>query len=55
MSPSEAKTIATAQAMVSKGLTAVGFKYVNLDDGNMIGRYPNGTLYPDPKFFPNGE
>ena len=54
MSPSEENTLATAQAMVSKGLFAAGFRYVNLDDGNMIGRYPNGTLYPDPAFFPHG-
>jgi hypothetical protein len=37
MSPTQETTLATAQAMVSNGLYAAGFRFVNLDDGNMIG------------------
>ena len=53
MSPSEASLLATAAALKSKGLQALGYQYVNLDDGMVSGRAADGTLVPDPKF-PNG-
>lgn len=53
MNPSQDALLKTAQALTSTGLAALGYKYVNLDDGIVAGRYANGTLQPDPKF-PNG-
>lgn len=44
----------SADAMVSSGLAAAGYQYVNLDDGWCVGRAPDGTLIPDPTLFPNG-
>jgi Alpha galactosidase A/Alpha galactosidase C-terminal beta sandwich domain len=43
-----------ADAMVSSGLAAVGFKYINIDDGFFAGRYADGTLKIDSIKFPNG-
>jgi hypothetical protein len=43
-----------ADAMVSSGLAAVGFKYINIDDGFFDGRYADGTLKIDAIKFPNG-
>ena len=43
-----------ADAIVSSGLAAAGYSYVNLDDGWAQGRFANGTIYPDPSLFPNG-
>jgi len=44
----------TADAFISKGLHALGYTYVNLDDCWAGGRYPNGTVYSDPLTFPSG-
>lgn len=43
-----------ADAMVSSGLAAAGYEYLNLDDGWACCRDANGTIMPDPKLFPNG-
>jgi hypothetical protein len=43
-----------ADAMVSSGLAAVGFKYINIDDGFFDGRNADGTLKIDAVKFPNG-
>ena len=45
----------TAQEMVSDGLKAAGYRYVNLDDCWMSSsRDASGNLVPDPAKFPNG-
>ncbi|KAH3764189.1 Melibiase family protein [Pelomyxa schiedti] len=44
----------TIDAMVSSGLLAAGYKYVNLDDCWQEARYANGTIIPDRTTFPNG-
>jgi alpha-galactosidase len=36
-----------ADAMVSSGLSAAGYKYLNIDDGFFNGRYSNGGLRLD--------
>jgi len=55
MGPSEASLLATAAALKSSGLAALGYSYVNLDDGMVsTARFPNGTLQPDPTGFPRG-
>jgi len=43
-----------AAAMVSSGLAAVGFNYINIDDGFFDGRNADGTLKIDAVKFPNG-
>ncbi|MDP4272129.1 MAG: alpha-galactosidase, partial [Bacteroidota bacterium] len=43
-----------ADMMVSSGIAAAGFHYLNIDDGFFKGRYPNGTLRIDSIKFPNG-
>ncbi|MFQ3578772.1 MAG: carbohydrate-binding protein [Bacteroidales bacterium] len=43
-----------ADAMVSSGLAAVGFQYINIDDGFFYGRNADGTLRINPTKFPNG-
>lgn len=43
-----------ASAMVSKGLNAAGYKYVNIDDGFFGGRDADGNLLIHPTRFPNG-
>uniref|UniRef100_A0A6B2L6K9 Alpha-galactosidase n=1 Tax=Arcella intermedia TaxID=1963864 RepID=A0A6B2L6K9_9EUKA len=43
-----------ADAIIRQGLDKVGYVYVNMDDCWAKGRYPNGTVYPDPTTFPNG-
>jgi hypothetical protein len=43
-----------ADAMVSSGLAAAGFRYLNIDDGFFNLRYPNGTLRIDSIKFPHG-
>jgi hypothetical protein len=45
---------ATADAMVNSGLAAVGFTYLNIDDGFFNGRYANGNLRIDSLKFPYG-
>lgn len=45
----------TATAMVSSGMKAAGYQYVNLDDCWMAAhRDSNGNLVPDPTRFPSG-
>eukprot|EP01133_Synstelium_polycarpum_P007281 gene7281-8462_t len=43
-----------AEAMVSTGLAAAGYKYVNIDDCWAHSRDKNGVIIPDPKTFPHG-
>ncbi|MFJ4682611.1 glycoside hydrolase family 27 protein [Streptomyces sp. NPDC088789] len=51
----EADVKRTADLMVSQGLTAAGYKYVNLDDcWQAQERDSSGNLAPDPVRFPNG-
>ena len=45
---------ATADALVSTGLAAKGYTYVNLDDCWASFRNPNGTIHADPITFPSG-
>ena len=40
--------------MVSTGLSAAGFKYINLDDCWQVSRLANGTIMEDPARFPSG-
>src|SRR5436190_8736079 len=45
----------TARAMVSSGMKAAGYRYVNLDDCWMArARDASGSLVPDPAKFPSG-
>jgi alpha-galactosidase len=53
-SPSDSLIRTIADAMVSSGMAAAGFEYVNIDDCWMNGRDANGNLRPDPTKFPNG-
>lgn len=46
---------AIADAMVSKGLAALGYQYLNLDDCWADGRHPDGTVYTDSVRFPSGD
>jgi len=41
-------------AMVSSGLAAAGYKYINIDDGFFNGRHADGSLRIDSIKFPNG-
>jgi len=43
-----------ADAMVSSGLAAAGFRYINIDDGFFDGRYADGALRINSIKFPNG-
>ena len=45
---------AAAAALVSSGLAAKGYTYVNVDEGWLAGRYANGTLYELRSSFPSG-
>ena len=45
---------AQANAMVSSGLAAAGYKYINIDDGFFDGRNADGTLKINAVKFPNG-
>jgi alpha-galactosidase len=44
----------TADAMVSTGLQAAGYKYVNIDDCWQVSRDANGVIVVDAQRFPNG-
>lgn len=45
----------TADVMVSSGMAAAGYQYVNIDDcWSTRSRNGNGDLVPDPQKFPNG-
>ncbi|HLK41496.1 MAG TPA: glycoside hydrolase family 27 protein [Polyangiaceae bacterium] len=50
----EALIKATADAMVSSGMQAAGYEYVNLDDCWMNGRDSNGNLQWNASKFPSG-
>lgn len=43
-----------ADAMVSRGLSSVGYSYVNIDDGFWGHRDSKGILHAHPERFPNG-
>lgn len=43
-----------ADAMVNQGLKAVGYQYINIDDGFQYGRTPEGKVCIHPERFPNG-
>jgi len=51
---SESIIKAQADAMVSTGLLAAGYNYLNIDDGFFNGRNANGSLRIDAAKFPNG-
>ena len=40
--------------MVSSGLAAAGYQYINLDDGWASHRGPDSVVIPDISLFPNG-
>lgn len=44
----------TADAMVSTGMKAAGYQYVNIDDCWQVSRDLQGTIVADPKQFPSG-
>jgi alpha-galactosidase len=44
----------TADAMVSTGMQAAGYQYVNIDDCWQVSRDAQGTIVADPKRFPSG-
>ena len=51
----EATVEAQARAIVSSGMQAAGYTYVNLDGGwDLMRRNAAGELQPDPALFPNG-
>jgi hypothetical protein len=43
-----------ATAMVSSGMKAAGYQFVNIDDGYFGGRDANGNMLSHPKRFPSG-
>ena len=45
---------AMADALVSTGLSKVGYEYVNIDDCWQVERSPNGSINADPARFPGG-
>ena len=50
-----ALVMSTADAMVSQGLSALGYRYLIIDDcWSSRERGPRGELVPDPKRFPDG-
>ena len=53
-SPSDSLIRGIADAMVSSGMAAAGYVYVNIDDCWMNGRDASGNLRPDSTKFPNG-
>jgi alpha-galactosidase len=52
--PSETLLKGVADAMVSSGMAAVGYQYVNIDDCWMSGRDSSGNLVADAGKFPSG-
>lgn len=50
----EAKIKEQADALVSSGLAACGYRYLNIDDGFFGGRDKHGELQFHPQRFPNG-
>ena len=51
---SERLVVATADAMVASGMSAAGYRYINLDDGWAGSRASDGSIMPDPARFPSG-
>jgi hypothetical protein len=51
---SEVKIKAQADALVSTGLAAAGYRYINIDDGFWDNRNPDGSLRINTEKFPNG-
>jgi alpha-galactosidase len=51
---SDALVRQTADVMVSSGMAAAGYKYVNIDDCWSTMSRSGGNLVPDPRKFPNG-
>ena len=48
---SQEKVIASAQALIDKGLADHGYNYINIDDGwEAVERTPDGKLYANEKF-----
>jgi alpha-galactosidase len=45
---------AIADVVVSSGMRAAGYQYVNIDDCWQVSRQPDGTIVADPQRFPNG-
>ena len=45
---------ASAEALINSGLAKKGYKYINVDEGWLKGRSPNGTIFEDRQKFPNG-
>jgi alpha-galactosidase len=43
-----------ADAMVSTGMQAAGYQYVNIDDCWQVSRTADGTIVADPQHFPSG-
>ena len=43
-----------ADAMVSSGMQAAGYQYVNIDDCWQVSRDASGTIVADPVRFPSG-
>ena len=43
-----------ADAMVSSGMQAAGYQYVNIDDCWQVSRDPQGAIVADPQRFPSG-
>src|SRR5437773_9695643 len=43
-----------ADAMVSSGMKAAGYQYVNIDDCWQVSRDAQGTIVADPERFPSG-
>src|SRR5206468_6545906 len=43
-----------ADAMVSSGMQAAGYQYVNIDDCSQVSRDAQGTIVADPERFPSG-
>lgn len=40
--------------LMSSGLAKLGYNHINVDEGWLLGRYPNGTIYEDLSKFPSG-
>lgn len=51
---SDSLIIRQAKALVSLGLSNVGYRYVNIDDGYFGGRDANGQLFCNARKFPRG-
>ncbi|KAK2763932.1 hypothetical protein FQN54_009551 [Arachnomyces sp. PD_36] len=53
--PSAETALNAADALISLGLKAVGYEYVNIDDGwSTMSRDGEGNLVPDPEKWPDG-